>query len=116
MSAGTHARLAGHQREQHARAAEEMDSVASHATASAADRRDRLRRGEDAPRGSEIDFEKIVRQAGWTSADIRHAVVLNELHKLSPEAVRSLSDISIKAGEHAHRAAARRMLRKLQRG
>jgi len=110
-----------------------MDGVASFATESAtadrqgaadastravdaADRRDRLRRGEDAPRGSEIDFEKIVRQAGWTSADIRHAVVLNELHKLSPEAVRSLSDISIKAGEHAHRAAARRMLRKLQRG
>jgi hypothetical protein len=68
-----------------------MDGVASHATASAtadrqgaadastraadaADRRDRLRRGEDAPRGSEIDFEKILRQAGWTSADIRHAV------------------------------------------
>src|SRR5262249_34099649 len=68
---------------------------ASTRAADAADRRDRLRRGEDAPRGSEIDFEKILHEAGWTSADIRHAVILSELHELSPEAVRILSDVSI---------------------
>jgi hypothetical protein len=111
--------------------AEGKDGLASNATASAAadrkgaadastwaaeaaDRCDRLRRGEDVPRGSEIDFEKILRQAGWTSADIRHSLVLNELHKLSPEAERSLSDISVEASERAGRVAARWMLRKLR--
>jgi hypothetical protein len=108
-----------------------MDGLASNATASAtadrkgaadagtraadaADRRDRLRRGEDAPRGSEIDVEKILREAGWTSADIRHAIILSDLHKLSPEAERFLIDVSIKAGDRAKRAAARQMLRKLR--
>jgi hypothetical protein len=53
----------------------DANDAAAKATA-AADRIERLRRGEDAPFGREIDVEKIARDTGWTTADIKHARVL----------------------------------------
>jgi hypothetical protein len=76
----------------------------------ATDRIDRWRRGDASVlRGQEVDLEKILRDAGWTTADIDHALVVARL----PEAVAvaGLRDISRAAGERAARAAARRLLR-----
>ena len=105
--------------------AKDMDGLAVTATASAARARkaaadagadaadagiraERWRRGEAAPRGQEVDLEKALREAGMTDAKLRHARVLGQLPS---EALPVLADISIKAGDAACRAAARRLLR-----
>jgi hypothetical protein len=108
-----------------------MEGVAASATATAAEghrrandvgtwatdageRAERLRRGDDnVPRSEEIDFEKILREAGFSAAHLKHMKVLGALPR---DAIPILRDISMAAGERACRAAARRMLRKLQEG
>jgi len=86
------------------------DDAGARAT-SASDRIERWRRGEDAPRGQEVDFEKIMREGGMTAAHLNHCRVLASLPR---EAIPILRDISMKAGERAIRAAARRLLRRLR--
>ena len=85
--------------------------AAADAGAAAADagiRAERWRRGEAAPRGQEVDVEQALREVGMTDAELAHARVLGQLPR---EALPILRDISIKAGDAACRAAARRLLR-----
>jgi hypothetical protein len=81
-------------------------------SAAAAERLERWCRGEDAPRGKAVDFEQILRDAGWTAADLRHARVLAALPE---EAVHSLTAPTLAAGERAKRVPARGSYRRSQR-
>ena len=72
------------------------------------DRIARLKRGEQVANGKALDFAAILREAGWTPADMRHAAVLASL----PEtAISTLVQEAMKASERAERAIARRMAR-----
>jgi hypothetical protein len=81
--------------------------------ADAKDRAERLRKGEDVPGGlgKPKDKERILRNAGWTTADIRHRELLASLPE---EATDVMIDASMKARKRAERATARRLGRKLR--
>jgi hypothetical protein len=86
----------------------------------AKDRVERLRRGEDVPGGlskpiTPEDYERILRDAGMTTSDIRHCDDLHALHEIVHkiggetawnEVKREMRD----AGERAQRAAVRKLL------
>ena len=80
--------------------------------AAAKDRIERIKRGEDVQGGlgKRVDFEQILRNAGWTTADLQHARVMALLPE---EAISRLVELELEAGERASRATARRMARAL---
>jgi hypothetical protein len=85
-----------------------MAEDAAKRSAQVADRIARLKRGEQVANGKALDFDAILREAGWTPADMRHAAVLASL----PEtAISTLVQEAMKASERAERAIARRMAR-----
>jgi hypothetical protein len=82
--------------------------------ATAKDAADRLKKGEDVPVVEKPltreDIERICRNAGLTTADLRHCELLASL----PEDVLPIiRDAAVKASERASRAATRRLARKL---
>jgi hypothetical protein len=99
-----------------AASAEDQKAAADAAARSAAakDRVERLRRGEAVSSiGKPLDFEEILREAGLTNADLRHMRVLASLD-WDEATQQALVDVSINAGDRAHRALARRLLRQKQ--
>jgi hypothetical protein len=86
--------------------------AAEHAN-SAKERRVRLEKGEDVPGGlgKPTDFEAILRKAGMTQSDIRHAQDFAELIRTDEELNQFVRE-RIEAGDRADRAKVRKLLRK----
>jgi hypothetical protein len=86
--------------------------AAAQSAASAKDRVERLTRGEDVPGGFSPppDFEKILRDAGFTARDIAH---LELLASLPEEAIPIIAKAAVKASDRESRAAARQYARTL---
>ena len=76
----------------------------------ARERIERLRRGEAVPPGEELDVERILCAAGWTQADMDHAMTVVAL---PAEATEDLIAAGRKASTCAERARARGLLRQL---
>ena len=91
---------------QHRAAALEAETKSTEAR----DRVERLKRGEDVSGGfaPPLDFEQILRRAGWTKRDMDHARLLASLPE---DAIPAIVKASVKASEREARAAARRYAR-----
>jgi hypothetical protein len=78
----------------------EMAKAASHRDA-ARKRRERLQRGEDVPGGlgkphTREDFERILREVGWTASDIQRSIDINKLQQGPSEYTAILFDLIIR--------------------
>lgn len=82
------------------------DAAARAATAQ--ERIERLRRGETVAESKPIDVEQVLREAGWTRADEKHAMMAAEL----PEGtIATIVEEVSKASRRAERATVRRLWR-----
>jgi hypothetical protein len=116
MHAGTvegHKGLAAKAEHTAAEGEAEMAKAASHREA-ARERRERLERGEDMPGGldkplTREDLERILRDAGWTTSDIRRSIDISKLSDVEFDAM--LEQIHA-ARERAEKSATRRVLRR----
>jgi hypothetical protein len=86
-----------------------------------------MERGEDVPgigkRMTPKDMEKILRNAGWTSADIKHAVTVaaisaygEDAYRLFDEATKRLFKQRLKLEDKERHRAAREILAALEAG
>ena len=94
----------------------------------AQERVERIERGENVEGGlqdplTREDIEAILVRAGWTRADLRHAVEIAELFRVARSVagddgdevvMRKIIDAGLDAGERAQRAAVRRMMGNLR--
>jgi hypothetical protein len=101
------------------RAIANAQAAADNAAANAADAKDRaerIKRGEDVPGGlgkplAEEDYERILRDAGMNTSDIRHCRQLAELHAIAGEAGMSMVvQASLEGSERASKSTTRRLL------
>jgi hypothetical protein len=104
----------------------EQRKAANHA-AKAKDRIERIERGENVPgigkRMTPKDMEKILRNAGWTTADIKHVVTVaaigaygEDAYRLFDEATKRLFEERLKLEDKERHRAAREILAALEAG
>ncbi len=95
----------------------EMMKVAAHRDA-ARERRERLERGEDAAGGlgKPPDLRRILREAGWTESDIRHATDLAALAQVMDWdlVMRAMTTVGIAAMKRAERSIVRDLVAGVQ--
>jgi hypothetical protein len=77
-----------------------------------------LKRGEDVPSGlqplTHQRVDRILRDAGWTAADVKHAELLSSVTNVLGDAViEQAVAAALKASERAARAVVRRRARQL---
>jgi hypothetical protein len=85
-----------------------MAEDAARRSAQAGERIERLKRGEQIANGKALDLAAILREAGWTAAELDHARLLASL---PADAIPAIGKEAQKATKRAERTIVRRMAR-----